>query len=77
MTSLLPKISNSIINHTHDVDLDVPLILALGVPQYDLVYAGLFSPRIDDGEADILALDVERYILVDLQFLAVLHNDHL
>ena len=62
---------------THYVDQDVSLILALGVPQDDLVCAGLFSSRINDSEADVLALDVERYVLVDLQFLAVLDHDDL
>ena len=62
---------------THYVDHDVPLILALGVSQDDLVSPGLFSSRIDDSEANIIALDVERYVLADLQFLAVLHHDDL
>ena len=62
---------------THYVDNDVPLILALGVPHYDLVCAGLVSSRIYDCQANILALDVERYVLVDLQFLTVLHHDDL
>ncbi len=37
---------------THDVDVDVPLVLALVVPEDDLVKSRLLPPRVDNRQVD-------------------------